>query len=114
MTISPDNLLSAKKIQLNKPVMSCMDAMIWFNKSAAKIIGAPCKVKFTDFENGSWSIVKDKEGFSITQRSDRFTITHNGRILISKLEEIFNKSKPKFLIIDSGNPNIFELKLIES
>ena len=91
-----------------------MDTLIYFNKDAINRLGCPCKVIFDDLGTADWFIKKDAGGFNLRRKNEYGgMITQNSRILISKLETIFGKKKPKFMLIASGNLDIYQLKLIE-
>jgi|SRR6478609_5001440 len=112
MTITAKNIAENIRVQQHAPVMSCLENMIWFNKQAAKLINAPCKICFND-DSGEWCIFKDlPDGFEIRQHGDRFTITTRARVLTRKLEAIFQVSLPKFEIKTTADDKIFRLKII--
>jgi hypothetical protein len=102
-------LQKAQRVQIPQPVMSVLENQIWFNKYAAMLLNAPCKVSFSD-ENG-FTLIHDNElGFNLMPSSKGFAI--NSRTMIRKIQHMFNIERPKFLIKSTIVPTIFELKLI--
>ncbi len=113
MTITPKNIKSPPRTQIRKPLMSCMNTMIYFNKPAARLMNAPCKLIFDDLGENKWHIITNEDGFALRQKGTKFFIGQYARPLIKKLEIIFNRDKPKFIIRTSGNDHVFELTLIQ-
>ena len=102
-------LQKAQRVQIPQPVMSVLENQIWFNKYAATLLNAPCKVSFSD-ENGFTLTYDNELGFNLVPAMTGFAI--NSRTMIRKIQHIFNVERPKFLVKPTIIPTIFELKLI--
>jgi len=79
---------------------------IYFSKSAAIRLNAPCKISF-DFDK--MICFKDENGFDIVVNQNGFFIFSNR--LVRYINEKFNLKKPKFLIKSTIESSIFQLKL---
>jgi len=110
MTITATNIKAERlRVKNDLFVMSCYSSGVSFTKAASQLLGGECKISF-EKGNGKFIAYRDDiNGFQVRY--------HNGITIIGSrplrelLEDLFERSKPKFEISECND--FFELKLIK-